>query len=114
MVQRVLRPGTNADILDTFFDLVEVEIGVGNVSRDPYSGAPLGLHGKNTSYGDPFPLTRDHLPSGAVRPETVKQVQRILKLANECKVPLWMVSRGKNMGWVYPSFPNTFHYARSV
>lgn len=98
MVQRVLPLGISADILDTFFDLVEAEIGVGNVSRDPYSGAPLGLYGKNTSYGDPFSLARDHLPSGAVRPETVKQVQRILKLANECKVALWTVSRGKNMG----------------
>lgn len=80
------------------FDLAEAELKVGNVSRDPSSGAPLDLHGKNTKYGDPFPLARDHPPSGAVRPETVQQIQHILGLANKHNVPLWTVSRGKNLG----------------
>lgn len=103
MVERVLPPGVDANTLDTFFDLAQAEVGAGNVSRDPSSGAPHDLHGKNTNYGDPFPLARDHPPSAAVRPETVQQIQRILKLANTYNVPLWTVSRGKNLGQVLPT-----------
>ncbi|OJJ80657.1 FAD-binding oxidoreductase, partial [Aspergillus glaucus CBS 516.65] len=39
------------------------------------------------------------VPSGAVRPSKVEQVRQIVKLANVYKVPLWTVSRGKNLGY---------------
>lgn len=35
----------------------------------------------------------------ALRPTTVEQIQAILKIANEHKLPLWTVSRGKNLGY---------------
>ncbi|MCP5395415.1 MAG: FAD-binding oxidoreductase [Sphingomonadaceae bacterium] len=38
-------------------------------------------------------------PSGAVAPGTVEEVQAIVRLANEHRVPLWPVSRGKNLGY---------------
>jgi len=41
----------------------------------------------------------EHIPSGAVAPASVEEVQAILKLANEYKLPLWTVSTGKNMGY---------------
>jgi 4-cresol dehydrogenase (hydroxylating) len=37
--------------------------------------------------------------SGAVAPDSVEQVQAIVKVANEYKLPLWTVSRGKNLGY---------------
>jgi 4-cresol dehydrogenase (hydroxylating) len=40
-----------------------------------------------------------HAPGGVVAPESVEQIQALLKLANEKKVPLWPVSRGKNLGY---------------
>ena len=37
--------------------------------------------------------------SGAVAPQTVEEVQAIVKIANQYKLPLWMVARGKNLGY---------------
>lgn len=94
---RVLPPNVTEETLDAFFDTVASKIGTSNVSRDHTSGAPKGPHGQY-SYGDPFPLASDHTPSGAVRPETVEEVQFIVSAANRFRVPLWTVSRGKNLG----------------
>src|SRR5690349_6231447 len=38
-------------------------------------------------------------PSAAVAPQTVEEIQAILKVANEFKIPLWPISRGKNLGY---------------
>lgn len=43
--------------------------------------------------------THRHVPVGAVCPETVEQVQEIVRIANTYKQPLWTVSTGKNMGY---------------
>jgi 4-cresol dehydrogenase (hydroxylating) len=40
-----------------------------------------------------------HVPSAAVAPQSVQEVQAILRIANEHKIPLWPVSRGKNLGY---------------
>lgn len=88
-------PKTGA--LHSFFDAVSAIIGEKNVSRTPQHGALQGTQGQD-SYGDPFSARESHLPSGAVRPSEVEQVQDIVKLANVHKVPLWTVSRGKNLG----------------
>jgi 4-cresol dehydrogenase (hydroxylating) flavoprotein subunit len=42
---------------------------------------------------------RDHVASAAVAPQSVEEVQAILRIANERKIPLWPVSRGKNLGY---------------
>ncbi len=41
----------------------------------------------------------EHIPSGAVAPASVEQVQAILRVANKYRLPLWPVSTGKNMGY---------------
>ena len=94
---RVLPPNVTEATLETFFDTVASKIGASNVSRDHTTGAPKGLHGQY-SYGDPFPLAHDHTPSGAIRPETTEEVQFVVKMAKRFRVPLWTVSRGKNLG----------------
>lgn len=44
-------------------------------------------------------LRGEHIPSGAVAPASVEQVQAILAVANRYRLPLWPVSTGKNMGY---------------
>lgn len=46
----------------------------------------------------PGPET-DFPASAAVAPGSVEEVQAILRLANQHKIPLWPVSRGKNLGY---------------
>jgi 4-cresol dehydrogenase (hydroxylating) len=52
-------------------------------------------------YHDPFHFgnLEDHAPSGVVSPATVEEVQAILRIAGEERVPLWTVSQGKNLGY---------------
>ena len=40
-----------------------------------------------------------HVPSGAVAPASVEEVQAILGVANKFRLPLWPTSTGKNMGY---------------
>jgi FAD/FMN-containing dehydrogenase len=85
------------EALEEFLRLATAIVGEANISRDPSSGAPEGLDG-GCSYGDPFPLSQPHIPGPAIRPETVDHVRDIVRAANKLKVPLWTVSRGKNLG----------------
>jgi len=54
-------------------------------------------------YRDGYSPLRDEpgelLPSAAVAPDTVEQVQRIVRVANEYKIPLFPISTGKNLGY---------------
>ena len=57
-----------------------------------------------TAYSDPFsPDEASHAPYGAVAPSTVEQVRAVVRIANERKVPLWTISRGKNLGYGGPA-----------
>jgi len=40
-----------------------------------------------------------HLPSAAVGPQSAEEVQAVVRIANEYKIPLWPISRGKNLGY---------------
>ncbi|KAG5788342.1 hypothetical protein H9Q69_012593 [Fusarium xylarioides] len=83
-----------------FFDELAKVVGDENISRDASTGALAGPH-QQQSYGDPYALVdrEQHLPSGAVRPASVEEVQQVLRLANRFKVPLWTISRGRNLGY---------------
>lgn len=50
-----------------------------------------------TAYKDPYSLDDARfLPSAAVSPANNEEIKQILKLANQVKLPLWVVSAGKN------------------
>lgn len=52
------------------------------------------------SYQDKFAVRDEwHHPAGAVAPATVEEIQGIVRIARENKVPLWPISRGKNLGY---------------
>ena len=54
-------------------------------------------------YRDAYSPERDEpterLASAAVAPDTVEQVQQIVRIANEHKIPLYPISTGKNLGY---------------
>ncbi|KAK1752330.1 FAD binding domain-containing protein [Echria macrotheca] len=90
----VLPPGIELDvwkvILSKFLEILgEKGVIIGDEHR---------LH-----YHDIFSLAEnEHEIRGspcALRPTTVEQIQRILRVANEHKIPLWTVSRGRNLGY---------------
>jgi FAD/FMN-containing dehydrogenase len=41
----------------------------------------------------------DRVPSAAVAPNTVEQVQAVVRIANRYRVPLWTISTGRNLGY---------------
>ncbi len=41
----------------------------------------------------------EHAPSAAITPESVEQVQAIVKLLNKLKIPVYPISTGKNLGY---------------
>jgi 4-cresol dehydrogenase (hydroxylating) flavoprotein subunit len=52
------------------------------------------------SYSDHY--ARDettHRPGAAVAPSSVEEVQAIVRIANQFRIPLWPISRGKNFGY---------------
>jgi 4-cresol dehydrogenase (hydroxylating) len=54
-----------------------------------------------TAYEDAYAIGdgSDHVAAAAVAPQTVEEIQAILRVANEHRLPLWPVSRGKNLGY---------------
>ena len=43
--------------------------------------------------------TAEHTPSAAVTATTVEQVQGVVKICNEHKIPVWTISTGRNFGY---------------
>lgn len=62
---------------------------------------------KLTGYRDPFAFisagSNEFACSAALKPGSVEEIQAIVKIANRYKVPLWTISRGKNLGYGGPA-----------
>ncbi|KAI1609679.1 hypothetical protein EDD36DRAFT_498516 [Exophiala viscosa] len=97
---RVLPAGIDSDTFDKAFDAVALVIGEENVSRTHEYGGLEGPQGEKW-YGDHYEMrgAGRNTPSGAFRPKTVEEIQHIMKIANEYNLPLWVFSRGKNLGY---------------
>lgn len=56
-------------------------------------------------FRDPFAFATwdDYTASAVVLPETVEEVQAVVRIANELKVPLWTHSQGRNNGYGGPA-----------
>ena len=61
------------------------------------SDADLNLY--RDAYSPFWGEAEDRVPSAAVAPSNVEQVQAIVKIANAYKFPLWTVSTGRNLGY---------------
>ena len=57
------------------------------------------------SYLDPYAIVdpERYAPSAAVAPDNVEQIQKILKIANDHRIPLWTISTGKNLAYGGPA-----------
>lgn len=56
------------------------------------------------AYSDRFAADEEkHQPSGAVAPASAEEVRAVVRIANQYKVPLWPISRGKNLGYGGPA-----------
>jgi len=52
------------------------------------------------AYQDKFAVDQSrHNPAGAISPGSVEEVQAVLRIANQYGLPVWPVSRGKNLGY---------------
>lgn len=98
---RVLPAGINEETFNKAFNAVGKFIGEQNVSRTHQHGGLAGPQGEEW-YGDHYEMRGPsrNTPSGAFRPKTVEEIQHIVKIANEFRIPLWVFSRGKNLGSV--------------
>src|SRR6516162_6114156 len=54
------------------------------------------------SYSPFWHEEQDPIPSAAVAPHTVEQVQSVVRVANEYEIPLWTISTGKNLAYGGP------------
>lgn len=61
----------------------------------------LATDSDRETYRDVYQPADDtnHAPGATVAPASADEVQALLRLANEHKIPLWPISRGKNMGY---------------
>ena len=51
------------------------------------------------SYSPFWHEPEEPIPSAAVAPDGVEQVQAVVKIANNFKIPLWIISTRKNLGY---------------
>jgi FAD/FMN-containing dehydrogenase len=61
--------------------------------------------GQSAEFRDPysFPGWDEHWPSAVVQPASVADVQAVLKVARQYRVPLWTTSMGKNNAYGGPA-----------
>ena len=51
-------------------------------------------------YQDKFAIDdARHHPAGAIAPTALEEVQAAVRIANQFRLPLWPISRGKNLGY---------------
>jgi 4-cresol dehydrogenase (hydroxylating) flavoprotein subunit len=94
----VLPPGVSGDAFERALSAFRREIGDGWVVR---------AEGELADYRDPFAFASsdraEFAPGAALRPQSVEEIQAIVRIANEYKIPLWTISRGKNLGYGGPA-----------
>src|SRR5690606_19393020 len=91
MDENWLPPGFTEQKLTQAIRAFESALGAGKVFFE-------GLD--RTGYRDKFAVREGaHWPSGAIGPTTVEEVQAALTIANQFRLPVWPISRGKNLGY---------------
>jgi 4-cresol dehydrogenase (hydroxylating) flavoprotein subunit len=101
-VQLILSPGMNTATFDRARQALRRVVGTQWV---------LDTDEDRATYIDPYAVGdgRTHAPCGAVAPASVEELQAVLRVANDFKLPLWPISRGKNLGYggASPRMPGT-------
>lgn len=88
----VLPPGIQQDVFNKAIEKYKVAVGEDQVLQDH----------DLTEYIDPYELQEAEgtrkMPSAAVRPGSIEELKKVLKVSNEFGIPVWTFSRGKNLG----------------
>lgn len=86
-----LPPGFTAQKMDQARKAFEAALGADKVFFEDLD---------RVSYQDKFAIDdAGHHPAGAIGPTSVEEVQAAVKIANQLRVPLFPISRGKNLGY---------------
>jgi len=95
----VVPPGMSAADFEAALRAFAAALGDGAVLR---ADAAAGLV---SEFRDPysFPGWDDHWPSAVVQPGSVEEVQAVVRIAAERRVPLWTTSMGKNNAYGGPA-----------
>ena len=88
----VLPPGFSEASLRSVLAELARELGDGWVDAPD---EPSPEHLDPFALGDPLRFA----PSAVVRPGSVEEIQAVLRIANAHRLPLWTVSRGRNLGY---------------
>ncbi len=84
-------PGCTTDSLAAAITAFRQTLTAGQVLTGEAAGA---------DHTDPYAFTEDgFLPSAVVGPTSVEEVQDVVRIAGEHRVPLWTVSTGRNLGY---------------
>jgi 4-cresol dehydrogenase (hydroxylating) flavoprotein subunit len=89
---RVLPPGLTDSEFDTVLEELAAAVGAEHVLTEEED---------TRDFRDPFWFHSwdDYEASAVVQPESVEEVQAIVRIANEHKVPIWVSAVGKNNGY---------------
>jgi 4-cresol dehydrogenase (hydroxylating) len=92
----VLSPGVSEEQLSRALDGFAAAVGADRVLT-----GEEGLR----EYRDPFAYATwdEYTASAVVMPESVEEIQEIVRVANECRVPLWTIGQGRNNGYGGPA-----------
>ncbi|KAI0020767.1 glycolate oxidase [Xylariomycetidae sp. FL0641] len=97
LLESVLPPGVSQDDFDKVVAKLVTALGKENV----FTGTNL------KEYVDPYDIPEEgvdgKVPSAAVCPASVEELQEVLKVMNEHRIPVWTFSRGKNLGYGGPA-----------
>ncbi|MEA2178784.1 MAG: 4-cresol dehydrogenase (hydroxylating) flavoprotein subunit [Solirubrobacteraceae bacterium] len=93
---RPVPPGLTERDVERAIERLEAALGSDKVLTDPRE-----LH----EFRDPFQVqtSDDFLASAVVMPTTVEEIQAVVAIANETKVPLWTHAQGRNNGYGGPA-----------
>ncbi|MWV29002.1 FAD-binding oxidoreductase [Aurantiacibacter rhizosphaerae] len=91
MAETPLPPGLSAMRLDAARVALEQALGASKVFFKLLD---------QRSYQDKFAVDdAAHHPAGAVAPDTVEEIQAVVQIANEYRLPIFPIARGKNLGY---------------
>ncbi|HKV04205.1 MAG TPA: FAD-binding oxidoreductase [Candidatus Acidoferrales bacterium] len=85
-----VRPGDFSDALSQF---------AGAVGKDWVFTSEDDVDLYRDSYSPFWHEDEEPIPAAAVAPDGVEQVQKVVRIANRYKIPLWTISTGKNLGY---------------
>ncbi|KUI53403.1 Vanillyl-alcohol oxidase [Cytospora mali] len=96
-IATVLPPGVSREDFDGALNQIAATLG----ERAIFKGEKL------KEYVDPYEIPEHgherNIPGAAVCPSSVEELQAALKVVNQYKIPIWTVSRGKNLGYGGPA-----------